>query len=110
MGAMSADTLAELTAQEDRLKFRRFDNETALELGLHLLNAVRERSLPVTVSVRRGGQRLFHAAREGHPQVLPKSVRAAFRDSRYVRVALTYHGTTNPTHSPTAARPLPAPA
>lgn len=65
MGVMSADTLAELLAQEDRLKFRRFDNETALELGLHLLNAARERSLPVTVSVRRGGQRLFHAALPG---------------------------------------------
>ncbi len=62
---MSADTLTDLAAQEDRLQFKRFDNETALELGLYLLNVAKERSLPVTVSVRRGGQRLFHAALPG---------------------------------------------
>ncbi len=62
---MSDDTLTALTAQEERLVFRRFDNETAVELGLHLLAAARDRNLPVTVSVRRGGQRLFHAALPG---------------------------------------------
>jgi uncharacterized protein (UPF0303 family) len=62
---MSDDTLAVLAAQEERLVFRRFDNETALQLGLHLLAAARDRALPVTVSVRRGGQRLFHAALPG---------------------------------------------
>jgi len=62
---MSDDTLAVLAAQEERLVFRRFDNETALELGLHLLASARDRALPVTVSVRRGGQRLFHAALPG---------------------------------------------
>jgi uncharacterized protein (UPF0303 family) len=66
---MSAETydelLAELTRQEDRLRFRRFDNETALALGAHLLEAARSRGLPVTISVRRGDQRLFHAALPG---------------------------------------------
>ncbi|WP_410656035.1 heme-degrading domain-containing protein [Amycolatopsis sp. lyj-112] len=62
---MSDDTLAALAAQEERLVFHRFENETALELGIHLLTAARERLLPVTVSVRRGGQRLFHAALPG---------------------------------------------
>ncbi|MFD6070980.1 MULTISPECIES: heme-degrading domain-containing protein [Amycolatopsis] len=62
---MSDDTLAVLAAQEERLVFRRFDNETALKLGAHLLAAARDRALPVTVSVRRGGQRLFHAALPG---------------------------------------------
>ncbi|ONF74932.1 heme-degrading domain-containing protein [Amycolatopsis keratiniphila] len=62
---MSDDTLAVLAAQEERLVFRRFDNETALELGAQLLAAARDRALPVTVSVRRGGQRLFHAALPG---------------------------------------------
>ncbi|OXM49579.1 hypothetical protein CFP75_18525 [Amycolatopsis alba DSM 44262] len=65
MGVMSDDTLAVLAAQEERLVFRRFDNETALKLGAHLLAAARDRALPVTVSVRRGGQRLFHAALPG---------------------------------------------
>ncbi len=65
MDVMSDDILAVLAAQEERLVFRRFDNETALKLGAHLLAAARDRALPVTVSVRRGGQRLFHAALPG---------------------------------------------
>ena len=56
-------TVTELLAQEDRLTFTRFDNETALALGGHLLAAAR--ALPVTISVRRNGQRLFHAALPG---------------------------------------------
>ena len=59
------ERLAQLTEQEERLQFTRFDNETALALGTQLLAAARERGLPVTVSVRRNGQRLFHAALPG---------------------------------------------
>ncbi|GHG38630.1 MULTISPECIES: heme-degrading domain-containing protein [Amycolatopsis] len=60
-----ADRLAQLAEQEERLQFTRFDNETALALGQHLLAAARDRRLPVTISVRRNGQRLFHAALPG---------------------------------------------
>lgn len=56
------ETLAE---QESRLVFTSFDNDVALALGAFLLAAARERSLPVTISVRRGRQRLFHAALPG---------------------------------------------
>lgn len=56
------ETLAE---QESRLVFESFDNAVALSLGAFLLEAARERSLPVTISVRRGRQRLFHAALPG---------------------------------------------
>lgn len=59
------ERLAQLTEQEERLQFTRFDNETALALGAQLLAAARERGLPVTLSVRRNGQRLFHAALPG---------------------------------------------
>lgn len=59
------DLLAQLADQEKRLQFTQFDNETALALGAHLLAAARARGLPVTISVRRGGQRLFHAALPG---------------------------------------------
>ncbi|WP_370945447.1 heme-degrading domain-containing protein [Amycolatopsis sp. cg5] len=62
---MSDELLAELAAQEERLRFRRFDNETAIDLGIHLLGSARAESLPVTISVRRGQQRLFHAALPG---------------------------------------------
>jgi uncharacterized protein (UPF0303 family) len=60
-----ADLLAQLADQEERLQFAKFDNETALALGQQLLAAARDRGLPVTVSVRRNGQRLFHAALPG---------------------------------------------
>jgi len=59
------ERLAQLTEQEERLQFTRFDNETALDLGTRLVAAARERGLPVTISVRRNGQRLFHAALPG---------------------------------------------
>jgi uncharacterized protein (UPF0303 family) len=58
-------TSQELATQEELLQFDRFDNETALALGQHLLSAARERALPVVISVRRNGQRLFHAALPG---------------------------------------------
>ncbi|MGW3962008.1 heme-degrading domain-containing protein [Amycolatopsis sp. NPDC005003] len=60
-----ADRLAQLAEQEERLQFTKFDNETALALGQQLLTAARDRGLPVTISVRRNGQRLFHAALPG---------------------------------------------
>jgi len=59
------DLLTQLADQEERLQFTKFDNETALALGAQLLATARERGLPVTISVRRGGQRLFHAALPG---------------------------------------------
>ncbi|MDX3191987.1 heme-degrading domain-containing protein [Streptomyces sp. MN03-5084-2B] len=60
-----ADRLAQLTEQEERLQFTKFDNETALALGRQMLTIARDRGLPVTISVRRNGQRLFHAALPG---------------------------------------------
>jgi uncharacterized protein (UPF0303 family) len=61
----NAEDLAELAAQEQRLVFDEFDNATAWDLGVRLVTAAREASLPVVVSITRGGQRLFHAALEG---------------------------------------------
>ena len=57
--------LAELAAQEERLVFDRFDNATAWDLGVALVTAAQAATLPVVVSITRGGQRLFHAALPG---------------------------------------------
>lgn len=65
MAAADEELLATLVEQEKRLRFGRFDNETALALGEQLLSAAREQELPITISVRRNGQRLFHAALAG---------------------------------------------
>jgi uncharacterized protein (UPF0303 family) len=60
-----ADRLAQLAEQEERLQFTKFDNETALALGRQMLTAASDRGLAVTISIRRNGQRLFHAALPG---------------------------------------------
>jgi uncharacterized protein (UPF0303 family) len=59
------DQLAELAVQEDRLVFSCFDNDVAWRLGVHLVEAARSANLPVAISIRRNGQRLFHAGLPG---------------------------------------------
>jgi uncharacterized protein (UPF0303 family) len=63
--AEAAALLAELTAQEAELHLTRFDEDVAWALGVRLTEAARTAGLPVVVSVRRNGQRLFHAALPG---------------------------------------------
>lgn len=59
------DDLAELADEEARLCFDGFDNTTAWELGSQLVEAAATAHLPIVISIRRGGQRLFHAALPG---------------------------------------------
>ncbi|MBS1183310.1 MAG: hypothetical protein H6Q99_3190 [Proteobacteria bacterium] len=65
MSFISQEFLDDLLAQEDRLQFAAFDNDTAIALGLHLVELGRARHLPITVDVRRAGQQIFHAALAG---------------------------------------------
>jgi len=66
---MSTDDVSALIArveQEEReLVFPSLTHDDAWRLGCLLVELATERELPVTVDVRRGGQQLFHAAREG---------------------------------------------
>ncbi|GIF73911.1 heme-degrading domain-containing protein [Asanoa siamensis] len=57
--------VAELEEQERRLVFTRFDNDDAWRLGSLLVGLARERTLPVTIDIRRHGHQLFHAALPG---------------------------------------------
>jgi len=59
------ELLDELEAQEARLVFDRFDEDTAWDLGVRLRDAALSAGLPVAISIRRNGQRLFHAALPG---------------------------------------------
>ena len=59
------ELLDELAAQESRLVFDRFDEQTAWDLGVALREAALAAGLPVAISIRRNGQRLFHAALPG---------------------------------------------
>ena len=63
--AEAGSMLDELEAQEAELQFTRFDNEVAWALGVRLVDAARAQALPVVVCIRRGNQRLFHAALPG---------------------------------------------
>jgi uncharacterized protein (UPF0303 family) len=63
--ADSFPPLATITAQEVELRFDAFDNDTAWALGVALVETARAEGAPVAISVRRNGQRLFHAALPG---------------------------------------------
>ena len=54
-----------LLTQETELQFAEFTNDTAVALGLKLVEAARARSCSVTVDVCRNGQQLFHCALPG---------------------------------------------
>lgn len=57
--------IAQIQEQERELVFTRFDNADAWSLGSAMVAAATERSLPVTIDIRRHGQQLFHAALAG---------------------------------------------
>ena len=59
------ELLDELEAQEARLVLESFDETDAWELGSALREAAVAGGLPVAISVRRNGQRLFHTALPG---------------------------------------------
>ncbi|MFM6848731.1 MAG: heme-degrading domain-containing protein [Terrabacter sp.] len=58
-------TMDELAAHESDLVFDRFDDDTAWRLGVALREAALAAGHPVAISIRRNGQRLFHAALPG---------------------------------------------
>ena len=63
--AQARALLPELEAHEAELRFTRFDEDVAWALGVRLVEAGRGAGLPIVVSIRRNGQRLFHAALPG---------------------------------------------
>ena len=56
-------TLSDLEAEADRLILPRFDEDTALRLGLILLDLAK--GLPVVVDIRNANRTFFHAALSG---------------------------------------------
>jgi uncharacterized protein (UPF0303 family) len=58
-------TIAAVEEDERTLLFTRFDNDDAWRLGCLLVEFAQERTLAVTIDVRRGTQQLFHAALPG---------------------------------------------
>ena len=57
--------LDKLRQQEEELQFRRFDNDTALQIGLRLVELAKAANKAITVDIVRNGQQLFHCALAG---------------------------------------------
>ncbi len=55
----------ELLRQESVLVFQRFDNHTAIDLGLQMMASAESQGLTLTIDITRCGQQLFHVALPG---------------------------------------------
>lgn len=60
-----AEMLKEMKKQEEMLQFAEFTNETALQIGMRLIQKAKERNLPITIDITRCGHQLFHYAFQG---------------------------------------------
>jgi uncharacterized protein (UPF0303 family) len=68
MNEFSTDPAAlrtELSRQEALLTFQRFDNATAIDLGLQMLASAGRQGLTLTIDITRCHQQLFHVALAG---------------------------------------------
>jgi uncharacterized protein (UPF0303 family) len=80
-----AEDLTRVTTQERELRFPRFDEEVAWQLGTRLRAMAVERGLSIVVEVRRFNQPLFYTALEGTTPDNPEWVR------RKTNVVARYH-------------------
>jgi uncharacterized protein (UPF0303 family) len=61
---MQIDTDA-ITKQEKSLQFTSFNNDTALQIGLSLIERARAERKAITIDIMKSGQQLFHYAFAG---------------------------------------------
>lgn len=59
------ERIQEMEREEQELQFRQFTNETALEVGLAIIEEAKSRGKSITTEIYRSGQRLFAHAMEG---------------------------------------------
>lgn len=57
--------LIELKKQEEMIQFTEFTNETALQIGMRLIEKAKKENLSITIDITRCGHQLFHYAFEG---------------------------------------------
>lgn len=60
------ERIQEMEREEQELQFRQFTNETALEVGLAIIEEAKSRGKSITTEIYRSGQRLFTHAMERH--------------------------------------------
>jgi uncharacterized protein (UPF0303 family) len=77
------DVLKQLLDEEQELQFTKFNEDIAWELGVQLVEAARNRHLPVTVDITRGSHQLFHASLRGtspdNDEWVKRKVRLVYR-------------------------------
>jgi len=95
------ELLKALRQQEEELQFMSFTNETALALGIALLQEASKRSKPVVIDIARCGQQLFHFAMAGTSidngewiKRKNKVVNRFGHSSYYMGISLQYAGQT----------------
>ena len=78
-----ADLLEQLLREEQELQFKRFNEETAWQIGNQLVEQARNESLPVTIDITRGEHQLFHASLPGtsadNDEWIKRKIRLVYR-------------------------------
>lgn len=59
------DLITKLLREEADLQFKKFDEETAWQIGNRLVERAIQEKLPITIDITRGEHQLFHASRPG---------------------------------------------
>ena len=77
------DVLTQLLQEEDELQFKKFNEETAWQIGSQLVELATNESLAVTIDITRGDHQLFHASMKGtsadNDEWVKRKVRLVYR-------------------------------
>ncbi len=77
------DILKQLLQEEQELQFRKFNEDTAWQIGSQLVEQALSKGLPVTIDITRGGHQLFHASLRGtsadNDEWVKRKVRLVYR-------------------------------
>jgi uncharacterized protein (UPF0303 family) len=77
------DILKQLLQEEQELQFASFNEETAWEIGIQLVDDAKSKGFPVTIDITRGSHQLFHASLPGtsadNDEWIKRKVRLAYR-------------------------------
>jgi uncharacterized protein (UPF0303 family) len=77
------EMLEKLLREEEELQFISFNEDTAWQIGSQLVKDTKNKNLPVTIDITRGGQQLFHASRPGasadNDEWIKRKVRLVYR-------------------------------
>ena len=78
-----ADILRQLLQEEQELQFKRFNEETAWQVGNQLVERAKNQNISVTIDITQGDHQLFHASLPGtsadNDEWIKRKVRLVYR-------------------------------